>query len=51
MIPLGVAFLIGMIIGSGGAVADIGYYIIFDILAIVALIIMLVKKPKTEKTI
>jgi uncharacterized membrane protein YfcA len=44
LIPLGVAFLIGLIIGASGA--SINSAIIFDVLAIIALIIMLVKSPK-----
>lgn len=47
LIPLGVAFLIGMIIGVTGT-TDAASYMIFDVLAIVALIIMLAKKPKSN---
>jgi uncharacterized membrane protein YfcA len=44
LIPLGVAFLIGMMLGASGA--DLSSAFIFDGLAIIALIIMLVKNPK-----
>jgi uncharacterized membrane protein YfcA len=49
LIPLGIAILVGMIIGASGQ-TEVGAYVIFDILAVIALIVMLVKpnKPKKE---
>lgn len=47
LIPLGLALLIGMVIGLSGA-TNLSFIYIIDILAIVALIIMNVKAPKSE---
>lgn len=53
LLPVGIALLIGFIIGfsvgfSGGDVSTLGNGVIFiDVMAIIALIIMIVKGPKT----
>ncbi|MCM1564577.1 MAG: hypothetical protein NC238_01225 [Dehalobacter sp.] len=54
LIPIGIALLVGFSIGfgagmSGGAVNP-GNVILIDIFAIIALIIMLVKGPKSKET-
>jgi hypothetical protein len=51
LIPMGVIFLIGMIIGSsvamsGGSMDNLGGLFMFDLMAIVVLIIMVCKKRK-----
>ena len=56
LLPLGIVLLLGFIIGfgigaSGGNVSNIGGgVIILDILAIVALVIMSIIKPKNKNT-
>jgi len=48
LIPLGLAFIIGFIIGASGT--TIGTGIIFiDVLAVIALTLMLIYPPKNEK--
>lgn len=47
LIPIGIAVVIGLIVGASTGSTDVGAYIIFDILAVIALIIMIVVKPKT----
>jgi uncharacterized membrane protein YfcA len=53
LIPIGVAVVIGIIIGisvgaSGGSVDDVnGVALIFDIGAVIALIVLCAKKPKS----
>jgi len=57
LLPMGIALLIGFIIGlsigaNGGDVTSIGGgAIIIDVMAIIALIIMLVKGPKSNETL
>jgi uncharacterized membrane protein YfcA len=53
LIPLGICmvigFLIGLIVGMfGGTLPALSPVLIFDLLAIVALIVMVCKKPKPE---
>jgi len=50
LIPLGIAVLVGMIIGASGQ-TEIGAYIIFDVLAVIALIVMLLNPNKPKKEI
>lgn len=47
IIPVGIAVLIGMILGFSGGALEGAF--VFDILAIIALIVMWSKPPKTEK--
>lgn len=55
LLPVGIVLAIGFFIGvgigaSGGSINDIkGGYVIFDILAIIALIVMVSVKPKSKK--
>jgi hypothetical protein len=55
LIPMGLALLIGFIIGlsigaSGGSVADLsGGAILIDVAAIIALIVMVAKGPKAKE--
>jgi len=55
LLPIGLALLIGFSIGigigaSGGSVADVsGGAVLIDIAAIIALIVMLVKGPKSKE--
>jgi len=50
LLPLGIAFGIGLIYGaSGGNVEDMGAIVLVDVAAIIALIVMtIVRKPGTE---
>ncbi len=54
LLPVGIAMVIGLIVGmgigaSGGSVDAVkGFVVIFDILAIIALIVMVSKKPKDK---
>jgi hypothetical protein len=55
LMPVGfsslLAFTAGFAIGaSGGSTANIGWVVIFDIAAIIALIVMISKKPKSSST-
>jgi MFS family permease len=54
LLPLGIAFAIGFLVGlstgaSGGLVGDIGWVIVFDIAAVIALIVMCAVKPKSTE--
>lgn len=46
LIPVGIAVLIGFVLGLSGA-TQVGAFIIFDILAIIALVIMLLNPKKS----
>jgi hypothetical protein len=55
LLPVGIAFFIGLIAGAnmaavGGDISDMGGLIVVDILAIIALIVM-VSKKKIEKKV
>jgi len=55
LIPVGLggflAFTAGFAIGaSGGSTANMGWVAIFDVAAIIALIVMVSKKPKSSTT-
>ena len=50
LIPVGVAFCIGLIIGASGTpVTDVMSVIIWDILAIIALVVMVSVNPPGKK--
>ena len=54
LIPVGITFCIGfmagLIVGStGGSVADISWVTVLDIMAVIALIVMIARKKETEK--
>jgi hypothetical protein len=56
LLPLGIAVFIGLIAGfsigtSGGSTNDVGWVVVFDVLATIALIIMISirKKPIDEE--
>jgi hypothetical protein len=52
LIPLGVAFGLGLILGLNGvAPDDLASLIWVDVLAIIALIVMTVKGPKNDKEV
>ena len=52
LIPLGVAFGLGLILGLNGvAPYDLASLIWVDVLAIIALIVMTVKGPKNDKEV
>lgn len=46
LMPIGVAILVGVMLGLSGS-TEIGSFIIFDFLAIIALVIMLIKPKKS----
>ncbi|HUU87927.1 MAG TPA: hypothetical protein VMX17_09250 [Candidatus Glassbacteria bacterium] len=52
LLPLGIAFGIGLILGASGMdPSDLGNLIWIDVLAIIALVVMLIKKgPNAKKT-
>lgn len=47
LLPVGIAVLVGIMLGLSGS-TEIGGFVIFDILAIVALVIMLVNPKKIQ---
>ena len=47
LIPVGIAMLVGFLLGLSG-VTELGNFAIFDVLAVVALIIMLLNKPNNQ---
>jgi hypothetical protein len=51
LIPVSVAFCIGIVIGSSGGPIDPLTLVIWDILAIIALVVMVVVKPSNNKPI
>lgn len=55
LLPMGIALLIGLLIGfgigaSGGEVTSGGPAIVIDIMAVIALIVMVAKGPKSKET-
>lgn len=56
LLPVGIAFLAGILIGmgagmAGGNIDNIGPAVLLDLFAIIALIVMLVKGPKEKSEI
>ncbi len=48
-ICVGIGFLIGLGVGSSsGSVSDMGWVVILDIIAIIVLIVMCIKKPASR---
>ena len=50
LLPVGIAFIIGLIIGASG-VTDLSGVIFIDIIAVIALIIMVSKSKKPEENV
>lgn len=53
LLPTGIAFGIGSIVGfsvgnSGGSLEDVTWVVIFDIIAIIVLIMMCINKPASK---
>jgi hypothetical protein len=55
LIPVGICVLLGFTAGfsaglSGATSLNAGWLVIFDVIAIIALIVMINKKPKSDET-